>query len=197
MFSGLPFCRAFVVMSFQSESVDFVMDFCEIFFCVLLGAFRPFKRRTENPQRNPQQDSRQNPCKIHASLDVPIRGAQFATDRIAPIRRDLKSHDSNRNPKFRSIRSDFFALFSTLTAVIVTALEIGFFSRDQFLSLENTIFKGILEPQKCPRLKHDYQNTIPRSRFKCLVFFFSNRAIRFARFGSLADPDSNRAHRDI
>ena len=28
-------------------------------------------------------------------------------------------------------------------------------------------------------------------------FILSNRAIRFARFGSLADPDSNRAHRDI
>ena len=28
--------------------------------------------------------------------------------------------------------------------------------------------------------------------FRC----FSNRAIRFARFGSPADPDSNRAHRD-
>ena len=26
-FSGLPFCRAFVVMNFHSESVDFVMDF--------------------------------------------------------------------------------------------------------------------------------------------------------------------------
>ena len=38
------------------------------------------------------------------NLDVPIRGAQFAADRIAPIRSDLKSHDLNRNPKFRSIR---------------------------------------------------------------------------------------------
>ena len=64
--SGLPFCRAFVVMNFHSESVDFVMDFCVNFLCGFLGAFRPFKRRTENPQRNPQQNSRQNPCKIHA-----------------------------------------------------------------------------------------------------------------------------------
>ena len=79
------------------------------------------------------------------NLDVPIRGAQFETDRITPIRicSDLRSHDSKRNPKFRSIRCDVFTLF-----------------------------------------------------FKCLGFF-SNRAIRFARFGSLADPDSNRAHRDI
>ena len=64
--SGLPFCRAFVVMKFHSESVDFVMDFCVKFFCGFLGAFRPCKRRTENPQRNPLQNSRQNPCKIHA-----------------------------------------------------------------------------------------------------------------------------------
>ena len=42
------------------------------------------------------------------SLDVPIRVAQFAADRIAPIRSDLKSQDSNRNPKFRSIRCDVF-----------------------------------------------------------------------------------------
>ena len=65
-FSGLSFCRAFVVMNFQSESVDFVMDFYVNFFCGFLGAFCPFKRRTENPQRNPQRNSRQNPCKIHA-----------------------------------------------------------------------------------------------------------------------------------
>ena len=31
--SGLPFCRAFVVMNFHSESVDFVMDFCVIIGC--------------------------------------------------------------------------------------------------------------------------------------------------------------------
>ena len=64
--SELPVCRAFVVMNFHSESVDFVMDFCVKYFCEFLGAFRPFKRRTENPQRNPQQNSRRNPCKIHA-----------------------------------------------------------------------------------------------------------------------------------
>ena len=45
--SGLPFCRAFVVMKFHSESVNFVMDFCVIFFCDFFGAFRPFKRRAE------------------------------------------------------------------------------------------------------------------------------------------------------
>ena len=44
-------------------------------------------------------------------LDVPIRGAQFAAGRIAPIRSDLKSHDSNRNPKFSLIRCDAFAIF--------------------------------------------------------------------------------------
>ena len=44
-------------------------------------------------------------------IDVPIRGAQFAADRIAPIRSDSKSHDSNRNPKFRSIRCDVFTIF--------------------------------------------------------------------------------------
>ena len=38
-------CRAFVVMNFHSESVDF----CVHFFCGFLGAFRPFKRRKENP----------------------------------------------------------------------------------------------------------------------------------------------------
>ena len=64
--SGLPFCRAFVVRNFHSEGVDFVMDFCVNFFCECLGAFCPFKRRTENPQRDPQQNSRQNPCKIQA-----------------------------------------------------------------------------------------------------------------------------------
>ena len=47
-------------------------------------------------------------CNGH--LDVPNRGAQFATDRIAPIPSDLKSHDSNRNPKFRSIRCDVLLL---------------------------------------------------------------------------------------
>ena len=46
------------------------------------------------------------------NLDVPIRGAQFAADRTAPIRSDLKSHDSNRNPEFRSIRCDVFTIFS-------------------------------------------------------------------------------------
>ena len=45
-------------------------------------------------------------------IDVPIRGAQFAADRIAAIRSDLKSHDSSRNPKFRSIRCDVFTLIS-------------------------------------------------------------------------------------
>ena len=52
--SGLPCCRAFVVMDFHSESVDFLMDF----LCGFLGAFRPFKRRTAIPQRNPQQNPR-------------------------------------------------------------------------------------------------------------------------------------------
>ena len=48
----------------------------------------------------------------YVDLDVPIRGAQFAQDRITPIRGDLKSHDLKRNPKFRSIRCDVFTLFS-------------------------------------------------------------------------------------
>ena len=64
--SGLPFYREFLVMNFHSEGMDFVMDFCVNFLCGFLGAFRPFKQRTENSQRNPQQKSRQNPCKIHA-----------------------------------------------------------------------------------------------------------------------------------
>ena len=67
----------------------------------------------------------------------------FATDRIAPIHSDLKSHDSNRNPKFHSIRCDVLLFF------------------------------------------------------KCLGFFKSRDSIRAIRFGSLADPDSNRAHQDI
>ena len=46
----------------------------------------------------------------HLDLDIPIRGAQFATDRIAPIRSHLKSH----NPKFRSIRCDVFTIFSNV-----------------------------------------------------------------------------------
>ena len=61
----------------------------------------------------------------------------FAADRIAPIRSDLRSPDSNRKPKFRSIRCDVFTIFQML------------------------------------------------------------RLFQIARFGSLADPDSNRAHRDI
>ena len=61
-YSGLPFCRAFVVMNFHSESVVFFCGFlCEFFFCGFLcvifflwifGTFCPLnKRRTENPQR--------------------------------------------------------------------------------------------------------------------------------------------------
>ena len=42
------------------------MDFCVNFFSAFLGAFRPFKRRTEDPHRNRQQNSQQNPCKIRA-----------------------------------------------------------------------------------------------------------------------------------
>ena len=57
--------------------------------------------------------ARQAPTKA-ITLDFPIRGAQFAADRIAPIRSDLKSHDSNRNPKFRSIRSDVFTTSSNV-----------------------------------------------------------------------------------
>ena len=51
---------------------------------------------------------------LFPSLDVPIRGAQFAADRIAPIRSDLESHDSNRNPKFHWIRCDVFTIFSNV-----------------------------------------------------------------------------------
>ena len=67
-----------------------------------------------------------------ASLSV--HGLHFTV--YAPSSSDLKSHDSNRNPKFRSICCDVFTIFSR-------------------------------------------------------VQVFSNRAIRFARFSSLADPDSN------
>ena len=42
------------------------MEFCVNFFSGFLGAFLPFKRRTENSLGNPQQNSRQNPCQIHA-----------------------------------------------------------------------------------------------------------------------------------
>ena len=52
-----------------------------------------------------------------AELDVPLRGAQFAADRIAPIRSDLKSHDSNRNPELRSIHCDVFTLISNVFSV--------------------------------------------------------------------------------
>ena len=47
------------------------------------------------------------------TLDVPIRGAEFAADFKSHrlIRSNLKSHDSNRNPKFRSICCDVFAIF--------------------------------------------------------------------------------------
>ena len=47
-------------------------------------------------------------------LDVPIRGAQFAADQTALIRSDLKSLESNRNPKFRSIRCDVVTVFSNV-----------------------------------------------------------------------------------
>ena len=49
------------------------------------------------------------------------------------------------------------------------ALAIGFYSRDQFWGLENTIFIGLLEPQKWPPLKHDYWSTI--SPFTALAGF--------------------------
>ena len=106
--------------------------YCDLLSChSLSGHHLPRFYRHSSSQR-----------RVHTSLDVPIRGAQSATDRIVAIRSDLKSHDSNRNPNFRSIRCDVFTFFSK-------------------------------------------------------VQVFSNRAIRFTRFGSLADPDSNRAHRDI
>ena len=51
------------MINVHSESVDFVMHLCLNYLCVFLGAFLPFQRRTQNPQRNLQQNSRQNPCK--------------------------------------------------------------------------------------------------------------------------------------
>ena len=89
--SGLPFCRAFVVMNFHDESVDFVMDFWVNFFSGYLGAFRPFKRRTEHPQRDPQQNSRQNPCKIHAcsektASENPLCRKRGPTTEVIPCR---------------------------------------------------------------------------------------------------------------
>ena len=43
--SELPFCRAFILMNFQSESLDLVVDFC-VNFLSILGALRPFNRLT-------------------------------------------------------------------------------------------------------------------------------------------------------
>ena len=90
--SGLPLCRAFVMKNFHSESVDFVVDFCVNFFYGFLGVFLPFQRRTENPRRNPQQDSRQNPCKIHAcgekrrwKIHSAGRGAQVFPPPVAVV----------------------------------------------------------------------------------------------------------------
>ena len=59
---------------------------------------------------------------LELALDVPNRGAQFAADRIAPIRSDLKLHDSNRNPKFRSL-------------YYLDILKIGFKSRDSIRAI--------------------------------------------------------------
>ena len=54
----LPFCRAFVVMHFHSESVDFVMDFCVCEFSVWTSWGLPtFGQKIK--QRNPQHKSRQ------------------------------------------------------------------------------------------------------------------------------------------
>ena len=72
IWSGPPFCRAFVVMNFHSESVDFVMDFCMTFFCGFLGAYLPCKRRPENRQRNPQQNSQQSPAKSTHVAENPL-----------------------------------------------------------------------------------------------------------------------------
>ena len=58
------------------------------------------------------------------ALDVSNRSAQFTADRIAPIRSDLKSHDSNRNPKFRSIRCDVFTIWTFLKIVGVPQMGV-------------------------------------------------------------------------
>ena len=45
--SGLPFCRAFVMMYVHSESVSLVMDFCVNFLMDFLMVSCTFQVRTE------------------------------------------------------------------------------------------------------------------------------------------------------
>ena len=49
----------------------------------------------------PEKTTSRDGCML--LIDVPSRGAQFAADRIAAIRSDLKSHDSNRNEGLRKL----------------------------------------------------------------------------------------------
>ena len=86
---------------------------CEFFLWILLGAFCPLKRRTENPQRNPQQNSRQTPCseKRHRKIHSAGRGPDPSW---AP-RRQASSHSTR--PIFASLaermekvtRTNFFS----------------------------------------------------------------------------------------
>ena len=79
------------------------------------GVFRPVKGQEACEYHEPGTPTSLDPSlfpNLKVSLDVPIRGAQFAADRIAPTRSDLlKSRDSNRNPKFSSIRCEVFTIF--------------------------------------------------------------------------------------
>ena len=51
-FSGLPFCRAFIiVMNFRSESLNSVMDFCVSFDVEFLGRTFTLQERTEKKKK--------------------------------------------------------------------------------------------------------------------------------------------------
>ena len=110
------------------------------------------------------------------------------------IRSDLKSHDSNRNPEFFSIRCDVFTLFfkyvwesAKVSHKRVFALltpEIHSYEMAQMLQ------KPVFALPGC-------QRTSVNTLLCDTLALAENCAIRFARFGSLADPDSNRTHRDI
>ena len=85
-------------------------------------------RPSAHTDRKARRDLVSYPC-----LDVPIRGAQFAADRTAPIRSDLKSHDSNRNPhssRFAVMSLLFFHMFQEpLNAPFLNGLFSRAFSR--------------------------------------------------------------------
>ena len=62
------FWRAFVVMNFHFENMDFAMRFCMNFLCGFLGALQPFRRRTDSDRATPAKSTANpspNPCKIN------------------------------------------------------------------------------------------------------------------------------------